>query len=364
MNMRMAMDAAECGMAPTRPGPRNSTIPNNCRYGALSTDGGESFSPASPIPELIEPGAGGCQGSIMLHGPSKRLLFSNPQSSDGGRNNGTLQYSSDAEHWQFLSTIEPGAFGYSSISYLPAAVTGGVNQTHIGILYEGSRSNDYVDIYLARVPVKTDDHTTLHVHPKTGSDTTGDGSATLPFLSVAGARDALRLYRRSTSNTEAGSATILLHQGTHRPFILDSTLDSGTADHPICYGAPPGAIAIVSGGEKVPASKWSAWGNHPHILTADLSALGLSNFGELPSAGGQIDACNALSGGKMQLFHEQKAMVLARYPNLAADGDWKFLHVSEGLRDGFTLASGANATRVLDWAKEEAPFLHGYWTFD
>jgi hypothetical protein len=51
---------------------------HHCRFAALSTDGGVSFSSATPVPALV---SSGCQGSIMLHPPSNRLLFTNPHSS-------------------------------------------------------------------------------------------------------------------------------------------------------------------------------------------------------------------------------------------------------------------------------------------
>ena len=66
----------------------------------------------------------------------------------------------------------------------------------------------------------------------------------------------------------------------------------------------------------------------------------------------------------MQLFHNSNAMVLARYPDLAPNGDWLFLYATAGTKSGFSMAAGANATRVLGWAKEEAPFVHGYWAWD
>jgi hypothetical protein len=207
--------------------------------------------------------------------------------------------------------------------------------------------------------------TTLHVCSVRGSDSRGDGSAASPFATVTAARDALRALRRGGGGEGGGAATVLLHEGTHAPFALDPALDSGTASAPIRYAGAPGANAVVSAGVEVPTSAWTPWAGHPHIVTADLKALGLSNFGSLPRSGGSIDACNQLSGGKMQLFHRQAAMVLARFPNLAPNGDWRFLYVtSEAKGGGLLLKAGANASRVYSWAKEEAPYLHGYWSWD
>ena len=100
------------------------------------------------------------------------------------------------------------------------------------------------------------------------------------------------------------------------------------------------------------------------VLQADLAALGLRDFGSLPYSGGDIDTCNQLASQKMQLYHNSRAMVLARFPDLSADGDWRFMYATDGIPNGFSVAAGANATRVLAWAKEEAPFVHGYWDWD
>jgi hypothetical protein len=185
--MRMANDASNCGG-------------QHCRFSALSTDGGASFSPAAPVrirrektvfplllkllkrsillrqardrhrevskergcfsqvPSLI---SSGCQGSVLLHEPSKRLLFSNPHSTTA-RKNGVLQYSEDnAKTWHVGSTIDAGDFAYSCLSLLPAvaldgagaaaAATGGVNGTHVAVLYEGSGGH----LLLATQPVQS-----------------------------------------------------------------------------------------------------------------------------------------------------------------------------------------------------------------
>jgi sialidase-1 len=141
LNMRMGDDAAACGGT-------------HCRFGALSTDGGVSFSAAAPVPKLVSPG---CQGSVMLHPPSERILFSGPYSGSG-RRNGTLQYSEDngsADSWRVQSIIDANVFAYSCLALLPSA-DGGVNSTHVAVLYEGGRGAE-CSLLLARPAVKADD---------------------------------------------------------------------------------------------------------------------------------------------------------------------------------------------------------------
>jgi hypothetical protein len=204
----------------------------------------------------------------------------------------------------------------------------------------------------------------LHVHPTAGDDSHDGTSRAQALRTVAAARDAIRARRAQ----HTGGATVLLHSGSHGAFALDAELDSGAADFPIRYAAAPGAAPppLISAGAQIPKAKWTAAGDDmpKGVVMADLKKLGLSDFGSLPHSGGQIDACDQLASQKMQLFHMANAMVLARYPNLSPDGDWLFLYATAGITNGFSITAGANATRVLGWAKEEAPFVHGYWAWD
>ena len=140
LNMRMGNDVAACGGT-------------HCRFGALSTDGGGSFTAATPVPKLVSPG---CQGSVMLHPPSNRILFSSPFSGHG-RVNGTLSYSTDngaADSWRVQSVMDPGVFAYSCLALLPTGNgDGGVNASHVAVLYEGHSGL----LFLARPAVKSDD---------------------------------------------------------------------------------------------------------------------------------------------------------------------------------------------------------------
>ena len=214
-----------------------------------------------------------------------------------------------------------------------------------------------------------------------GGDDAASGTASAPLRSLAAARDAVRARRHQHS----GGATVLLHSGTHGPLSLDPTLDSGSPSFPIRYAGAPGADAIISAGATIPKAAWKpAAGMAAGVLMADLKSLGLTDYGSLPHSGGQIDSCDQLASQKMQLFHNSKAQVLARYPNLAPNGDWMFLYAvraslssspyqanrvasrlqTAGTANGFSMTSGDNATKVLGWAKEEAPFVHGYWEWD
>ena len=79
---------------------------------------------------------------MMLHPPSNRLFFTNPHNAHG-RSNGTLMCSERngaPGSWESRAVLNPGGFGYSCLSLLPvvgaAEGVGGVNATHVAVLYE------------------------------------------------------------------------------------------------------------------------------------------------------------------------------------------------------------------------------------
>jgi hypothetical protein len=197
----------------------------------------------------------------------------------------------------------------------------------------------------------------------TGDDSNA-GTLAQPLRSLTAARDAIRVLRRG----RIGGVSVLLLSGTHAPLSLDARLDSGTADFPIRYAAAVGAHPIISAGLEIPVDQWKIekLPSGDSVLTADLSSVGLniSNLGTLPQVGQTIDICDQRRLKKAQLFHDSGSKILARYPNIAPNGDWRFIHAKDTATDGFTVASGPDAERVLRWASEESPFLHGYWTWD
>ena len=197
----------------------------------------------------------------------------------------------------------------------------------------------------------------LHVDPSSG-----------PFYSVADARDHLRTLRDAAGHLPAGGARVLLHGGTHTPFVLDPVLDSGAAGSPVTYAAFGDGPAVVSGGVELPASAFTAAAGKPGQYEVDLTKFGLgpADFGSLPDVGDTIHLCSQLSPThlKMQFFHPGTRTYLARYPNLLPNGDWQFMHAAGGGTNGFTISGSNGGNRVLGWAKEEAPYAHGYWSWD
>jgi hypothetical protein len=193
------------------------------------------------------------------------------------------------------------------------------------------------------------------------------------FRSVEAARDKLRSLQPL-----AGGAMVLLHEGTHAPFVLDGDLDSGRAGAPVVYAAAPGETATVSGGVTVPAAAFKpfAGGAAAGVMSANLGQLGITPamLGGMETGEGSMDF-GECQHDKAELFFGGKAMVLARFPNQAPDGSWRFLYAD--LPPGaapwvpivpnysFLMKLGANATRITNWAKAGgSAWMHGYWDYD
>ena len=137
-----------------------------------------------------------------------------------------------------------------------------------------------------------------------------DGTARRPFGSLTYARDAVRLLQPLAHGVQVNIGC-----GVHSPLLL-TAVDSGTAAAPIVYrggidgdGSP---CALVTAGLHVPASAFSPWNaaGRPGILRANLTALGMNDFGAI--AGGDLQDCQ---NNKAELFYDKRPMALARWPN-------------------------------------------------
>jgi sialidase-1 len=118
---------------------RNMDTAKNLRMSAISSDGGESFAPATET-TLIEPINNGCQGSLLRYSINSQgaanLLFANPNHGSS-RRNGTIKLSTnDGKNWTrtFMYVPENTYTSYSDLVALPDA--------RVGVLYERGRNND------------------------------------------------------------------------------------------------------------------------------------------------------------------------------------------------------------------------------
>ncbi len=114
---------------------------------AISDDGGQSLSDMRYLPELIEPI---CQGSTLNLSeegrPGKRILFSNPASTDK-RIKMTIRLSEDnGQTWPYAYLVHEGPSAYSDLVDL--------GNGNVGLLYEYGKENPYERIGFVTIPVE------------------------------------------------------------------------------------------------------------------------------------------------------------------------------------------------------------------
>ncbi len=211
----------------------------------------------------------------------------------------------------------------------------------------------------------------LHVSPS-GNDnwsgTLSDAAASGedgPLASLAGARDRIRKLKAAQGLPEGG-VVVELAPGTYR---LEKTFelaaeDSGADGAPVSYRAREKGTAIVTGAASVehvfPVTDAAilerlAPKAREHVVQADLSALGVTDFG-------------SPGGGGMEVFFKGDPMTLARWPNdgfsrikdIVVD-DGHQIHGHRGSKTGQFIYEGDRPKR---WAAEPSGWLHGYWFWD
>ncbi len=209
----------------------------------------------------------------------------------------------------------------------------------------------------------------------TGSDA-NPGTKAKPFTTLERARDAIREARRSGAPAEGGF-TVYLGAGDYRlakTFALTAE-DSGTAASPLVFRAAEGQAVRILGGKLVgpfrPVQDKDVLARldeaaRPHVVQADLKAMGITDFGTLRSRGFGRPS----SPAHMELFVGGRPMTLARYPN---EGFAKIVGGPAGavgpddhggklgdLQAGFTY----EGDRPSKWKEPFEARVHGYWAYD
>jgi len=216
---------------------------------------------------------------------------------------------------------------------------------------------------------------TLHVAP-TGSDA-NEGTADKPLASLTGARDRLRILRKSNS-LPTGTSVVVIHGGEYRvtqTFRLE-TEDSGTVESPVVYRAATGDTPRFSGGVRLhdlrPVADRELLERLPRqsrgkALEADLQAAGITNLLPL-ELGGFASGRGFKTHPAHELFFNGRPLSLARGPN---EGFLRIADVAikdgtkgydrEGSKTGKFYYRGDLPGR---WANEPDLLLYGYWFWD
>jgi len=181
-----------------------------------------------------------------------------------------------------------------------------------------------------------------------------DGAATSPFRSLHAARDAIREMPESV---RAAGVRVTVHPGWYPPLELGAA-DSGREGAPVVWQAARNdAPTVISAAAEVPGHAFKPWAERPGVWKADLRALGITRYGNLTvndSGTGNLGCTHDRVG----LYFRKEAMTLARYPNIEADGTWKYSFIDHGGSGVFGVSPLENvSTRLSSWAKEADPWL-------
>ena len=210
-------------------------------------------------------------------------------------------------------------------------------------------------------------------HVAAGGDDTHAGTASAPFASLERARDAVRALKEGEAFPEGG-VTVWLHRGVYprlAAFVLEER-DGGASNARVVYRAVPGDDVRLMGGREIASGAFQPVRDEAvlarvdeaargQVLVADLRALGISEYGNLPDAYGDPPAIP-------ELFFDGQRMTLARWPN---DG---WAHIAEVIESGpapwRNHASDQPGTfkyesdRPRRWQSAPGVWLYGYWCFD
>ncbi len=182
-----------------------------------------------------------------------------------------------------------------------------------------------------------------------------------PFETLNRARDEIRSIKLA-GGYPMGGVTVWIRSGLYplsAGFALDS-VDSGEPGSPIEYRCVENAKARLIGG--VPVGAW-----HPvsdsavrkrlpesaqsSVLQADLSALGISDFGTIGSS-------SPTEPAGIELFYKSRPMNLARWPNEKWGSTGPV--PPRGLGAQFTYQGNGPA----HWRLSNDIWVHGYWKWD
>ena len=174
-----------------------------------------------------------------------------------------------------------------------------------------------------RVSAKSDDDA-LFVAPHHGGSDSGLGTAEEPLRTLHAARDLLRARRQATG--AATAATVFLREGVHDLSRQPLQLDERDAN--VHWRAFPGEQPVLSGGVRVPLASATPWPAVDGALQVDLRSFGVDNVGAIPmpniSKNGGLYDCQH---GLLDVSIGRSPLHLARWPNKAAGGQWKWAQV-------------------------------------
>jgi parallel beta-helix repeat protein len=149
------------------------------------------------------------------------------------------------------------------------------------------------------------------------------GSKDKPVATLEAARDLIRQYK-ANNRLPKGGLTVWIGQGQYdqkMPLVLNEN-DSGEPGAPIIWRAMKNEPVTITGGKSIPSEKFTTITSKAisgrlsnealqKVMQVNLKDLGITDFGQIRQYGHAI----AVSPAPLELFFNNEAMTLARYPN-------------------------------------------------
>lgn len=210
----------------------------------------------------------------------------------------------------------------------------------------------------------TESEVAFYVAPD--GDDNNEGTIDSPLATMQGARDRVRSYKKS-NGYPANGITVYFRDGKYpitERVDFDKS-DSGTQEAPVVYRAYGDEKPTFTGGYYVSGadfkpvtdeevlSRFPSDDAREHILQYNLKENGIEDYGTIPvSCGTGKDVVRSETFGRkpnsMEVFIDDFAYDLARYPNKEEDSDKGWLYAGEVIEPGY----------ADDWWKGVQPKFH------
>jgi len=161
------------------------------------------------------------------------------------------------------------------------------------------------------------------IYVTTNGNDNNSGTKEKPVATLEAARGLIRHYK-SINDLPKGGITVWIASGQYdqnKPFVLNEN-DSGEPDAPIVWRSLPMEQVKVTGGKSIPYEKFKKVTNKAilkrlsentarNVMQVNLRELGIYDYGEIKQYGHAMSVVPA----PLEVFFNNEAMTLARYPN-------------------------------------------------
>jgi hypothetical protein len=182
------------------------------------------------------------------------------------------------------------------------------------------------------------------------------------YASLVDARNEVRRLRSSSATTTSG-IRVLVHAGVYPPFVLTAADSGRDQDSVTVWAAAGDGPVFISAGIALAAQLFKPSASHAGAFEADLKAAGLTSYGNISAL--DTGCGNLIHSDRSTVYFNMQPLTLARYPNIAPDGTWRYGYIDHGGESEFGVEQADPiAARLPVWVKEERePWLHGYWKY-